>query len=1006
MRLLIDLQACQSSSSRTRGIGRYSIELAKAMVRQGAQHDIHLLLNASFTEAVREIRQIFAGQILPQNIHVWQGVLPCNELDSANTWRLRANELIREQAIREIGPDIVHISSLFEGLSDDAVVSVPAMNAGRIPVAVTLYDLIPLINAKTYLENQQVRAWYYRKAQSLKRADLLLAISESSRQEGIKYLFSPADRVVNISSAVDQRFQLNTDETSEFAEIRHKYGLHREFVMYTGGIDLRKNIEGLIAAYAQLPSEQRKAHQLAIVCSVHERDRERLTALAATLGLASDELVLTGFVPDQDLPKLYHACKLFVFPSWHEGFGLPALEAMSCGAPVIAANTSSLPEVVEWSEAMFDPRDIYAMRAKMQQALEDATFREQLVKSGLVQAKKFSWDASARTALNALQACLEQHQSQRVDVVNQARPRMAYVSPIPPAQSGIADYSAELLPELAAHYDIHIITEQSEQSKQSGASDPWLAANFPLRSPAWFVEHADQFDRVLYHFGNSMFHEFMLDLMRLHPGVVVLHDFYHSGLLAHLDFTAKRPGIWDQALFYSHGFAATLKKATVSDLSQAIWEFPSNHEVLERALGIVVHSEFSKALGRAWYGPAVTKEWKHVPFLRVMPQQIDRTKARAELGVSEDDFLVCSFGILGPTKLNQDLLDAWLASPLSQDTRCKLIFVGKHDDGAYGEKMLETIERAGLQDRVTITGFADLDLFRRYLSAANVAVQLRSLSRGETSGTVFDCLAYGIPTIINKNGAMAELPDGPLIRIEEQFAVADLSDQLQRLWESVELREQYSVAAQQYIEQHHAPSEIGLRYRDAVEDFYLNGAGAALRSTMRNIACLEHPRTEHDVMGVANALEQNRISSRRRRLLLSMNELAQHHGQEHQQQNARIKDFILQLLERLPKDVMLLPMKAELTTDIRIAAQDLADYLDLQLAVAPTFDLEPVQVGPVDMILNFVADSSESIQWAHELELLAQVQGAIYQGVKLPETEDDVAQILQTILSVLNESSF
>lgn len=127
--------------------------------------------------------------------------------------------------------------------------------------------------------------------------------------------------------------------------------------MYGGGIDYRKNIEGLIRAYARLPLQTRKDHQLAIVCSIRDVDRWRLVELAKEHGIDEKDLILTGFVSDEDLLALYNLCKIFVFPSWHEGFGLPALEAMACGRAVIGSNCSSLPEVIGRSDALFDPKN-------------------------------------------------------------------------------------------------------------------------------------------------------------------------------------------------------------------------------------------------------------------------------------------------------------------------------------------------------------------------------------------------------------------------------------------------------------------------------------------------------------------------------------------------------------------------------------------------------------------------------------------------------------------------
>ena len=114
--------------------------------------------------------------------------------------------------------------------------------------------------------------------------------------------------------------------------------------------------------------------------------------------------MLTGFVPEEDLLVLYNLCKAFVFPSWHEGFGLPALEAMSCGRAVIGANTSSVPEVIGRDDALFDPMSDSSIAAKLEEVLTNDAFRSELERHGLEQAKRFSWDASAQRAIAAFEA--------------------------------------------------------------------------------------------------------------------------------------------------------------------------------------------------------------------------------------------------------------------------------------------------------------------------------------------------------------------------------------------------------------------------------------------------------------------------------------------------------------------------------------------------------------------------------------------------------------------------
>ncbi len=171
-----------------------------------------------------------------------------------------------------------------------------------------------------------------------------------------------------------------------------------------GGFDARKNIDGLIDAYALLPATLRSCHQLVIASKIGEHDRQVMTARAQRHGLAADELVLTGYVSDTELIDLYRSAALFVFPSKHEGFGLPALEAMACGAIVIGANNTSIPEVIGCAEAMFDASAPVSIAAKIAEVLGNPALQERLRTHGRSQAARFSWDTTARKALHALVA--------------------------------------------------------------------------------------------------------------------------------------------------------------------------------------------------------------------------------------------------------------------------------------------------------------------------------------------------------------------------------------------------------------------------------------------------------------------------------------------------------------------------------------------------------------------------------------------------------------------------
>lgn len=412
MRIVIDLQGSQTES-RFRGIGRYSLALTLAMVRNAGEHEIWLILNAAFPQSIRHIRLVFAGIIPLERIRVFDVPLPVTESNPLNAWRARAAEKIREHFIQQLRPDVVLVTSLFEGYVDDATTSVGTFSCDT-KTAVILYDLIPLLNSAAYLPAVIVKQYYERKIQSLKNAGLLLAISEYSRLEAIEALGLEPDRIVSILTAADTCFKPEHRSPQEIAVLRQSFGITRKMIMYApGGFDSRKNIDGLITAYSLLPAELRNDHQLVIVSKLRDAARRQLEQLGKRAGLAANELVLTGYVEDEDLISLYTEATLFVFPSKHEGFGLPALEAMACGAPVIGSNSTSIPEVIGLAEALFDPLSPQSIMEKMAHALRDESFRQQLRLHGLNQVRKFSWEECAQRALRALEAVVQQKQAAR-----------------------------------------------------------------------------------------------------------------------------------------------------------------------------------------------------------------------------------------------------------------------------------------------------------------------------------------------------------------------------------------------------------------------------------------------------------------------------------------------------------------------------------------------------------------------------------------------------------------
>ena len=855
IRCVLDLQGAQGESA-FRGIGRYSLNFARAMVRSAGEHEVWIALSGLFPETAASLRAEFSKWLPQDRIVVFRAPGPVSELDPANTWRRKAAEAIREAFLASLKPDILHVSGIVEGYVDDSVTSVKSHDSSYLTAA-TFYDAIPLLYPDQYLYSSDITNYYLRKLQWLKRCDLLLAISESSRREAIQELNIPEDRVRNISTGLEERFEPIELSPETRASLFEKYGIRKSFLMYSGATDARKNMEGLIPAFALLPPRIRSEYQLLLAGKNEDARRRQLQDLARQHGLREDRLLFTGFVDDADLLALYNTCSLFVLPSYHEGFGLPALEAMACGAPAIASNVTSLPEVVDNPDALFDPGQPADIARKIEHVLMDSDFRKRLSKGGLIQAKRFTWDRTARSAWSAFEELVfsKQVPSASPAIIESlaSKPKLAYFSPLPPEKSGISDYSAELLPELARFYEIEAIVAQDT------VSDKWVNANFPIRSGGYFERHASQYDRILYQVGNSPFHVYMLDRLRRYPGLVVLHDFFLTGMYRWMAQTGE-PSIFSKVLFDSHGYLGVLQEREFGR-DWAVNNLPCNRRVIDAAAGIIVHSDFSRKLADKWYGPGTSGSWEMIPLLRTVLSN-DREAARRRLGISANDYLVCSFGLMDPTKLNDRVLSGWLRSQLAGNRKCRLVFVGENHGGDFGAELLKRIARSEAADRIRITGHAPWGVYRDYLSAADCAVQLRTNSRGETSRAVLDCLASARPTIINAHAGLAELPDHVLVKLPDDFTDAELSGAFERLYFDAEYRTQLSESAVEFVRSYLHPTRIAERYHQAIENFASSHPMAAEQRLVTRIASISSTVTPShaDMIAAARAISLNRVN--------------------------------------------------------------------------------------------------------------------------------------------------
>jgi glycosyltransferase involved in cell wall biosynthesis len=958
MRIVIDLQGAQNNS-RNRGIGRYSLSLAKAIARVSKDsHEIVILLNGAFSDSIYDVCNEFEGLVPKDNIKIFHGLRKTDGINPDNNWRRVASEHIYEHYIRLLCPDFLLVTSLIEGFEDETIISIGKCST-EFQTAVILYDLIPLIYPGNYLQHPHVSFWYYNRLDELRRANLLLSISESSRNEAINYLGFPVNDVVNISGATDDNFKVIPYSNTEKENLLSRYGISKPFVLYAGASDQRKNIEGLIVAYGSLSKTVLASYQLVIAWDFSGPSRKQLIDLALDNCMSSNDLIFTGYVPDRDLVALYNTCSLFVFPSFHEGFGLPALEAMSCGAPTIASRATSLPEVVGWDSALFDPNDTLDISRLIEKSLTDKVFREGLLENALLQSKKFCWDKSAEIALNAMEVAYNKrmaNQSCRITISHSTRKRLAYVSPISVSSCKVSKFGADLLPELSRYYAIDIILEQED-----AVTDPWILANCNQRSTAWFEQHVIAYDRIIYNFGNSSYHQHMFALLERYPGVVILHDFFLGGVLWQMDMSGFAPSALASALQRSHGWSALAEFNEVEDVTVILDKYPSNLNVLQRALGIVSHYSFPRGLAIEWYGTEVANNWFIIPQLLTPVVDIPHDQARIDLNFNNDSFLVCYFGQLGERALTHLIIDAWQSSLLADDARCKLYFVGELPEDPYGRRIRQMVHNS--KGRIHVTGKVDDKTYHRYLAAADLSIQLSNDIRGEVLSSILDCMNYGIPTITNGDIVTKEFPNDVIYNLSD-VTIMTLRNALELFRSQPDYRKSMGHCAAAYVRTLHQPRSCADQYARVIEMFY-EKADQGLSGIANQLQNIGFPANQADLVTLAERISDLYPPSRPvwYQLLIDVSELVHRDAKSGIQRVVR--RVLQELLENPPYGYRVEPVYATFDHGYRYARSFTAQFLTqrnmpldddpISAAVGDIFwglDLQPLVVPHHKVVLN------------------------------------------------------
>ena len=383
------------------------------------------------------------------------------------------------------------------------------------------------------------------------------------------------------------------------------------------------------------------------------------------------------------------------------------------------------------------------------------------------------------------------------------RLRLAYFSPLPPARSGIADFSAELLPYLAHSADITLYVDDLQEVKQS------LREQFEIRLLDRYQQEHWQYDLALYQMGNSEFHESLYPYLLHYPGVVVLHDLFVHHFIVHKTLGKGKFADYARELGYVLGKRGIYLAQEIrrGQASAPLFQLPLNERILDASLGIIANSEYVAAYVRA-YSPGTP--------VRVIPllARFESGKSRRhELGLDAEDILFASFGLITQAKQIERILET-LSLLREHVANAHLLLVGDSVGDTDLAKLLQAYE---LTDVVHQVGYVpEITTFTDWIHTADVVINLRYPTVGESSSTALRAMAIAKPVIVYDHGWYAELPDTAVVKIPplDQDALLDSMTQLSR---SPKMRTKVGQSARQYAETNCQPSSVAALYISALQ---------------------------------------------------------------------------------------------------------------------------------------------------------------------------------------------
>lgn len=378
MKLLLD--ARRLNTTFLGGVGIYTDRLVRFFIKQGVECFLLVLEN-------ERLPQFYVNNPLIKIIPFGKTFANCKE-----RFELERKEL--PAIIEKIKPDIFHALD-----NTGAVQKTSAKNV------VTIHDLIPLVLGE-YMDSISQKEYLIAIKATVENADIVVSISQFTKNEIVKYLKIPAEKIKVIHNGYDLAETLSV---AEFDQLRARLKISKKYIIYVGGLGPRKNIEKLIRAFAMARSKTNQDTQLVLTGKIKKNIAKEIAGYKKVIEeLNLNNLVIfTDYILQSELDSLRKNAAMAIYPSLYEGFGLPVIEAMALGTPVIASNTTSIPEVAADAAILVNPEATDEISSGIVKLLSDENLCQKLIKKGLGNVKRFSWQKTAQEIWNLYKALLK-----------------------------------------------------------------------------------------------------------------------------------------------------------------------------------------------------------------------------------------------------------------------------------------------------------------------------------------------------------------------------------------------------------------------------------------------------------------------------------------------------------------------------------------------------------------------------------------------------------------------